>query len=305
MAGPPFNIDASTPASTDLVSAFPANEQANRQIIEDWLTFLSDPTTGLIKQAALPASAQAQAGYISGLTLSNNTGAPTTSLDIAVGVATSSNGTTAFNMKLASGLTKSLAAVWAVGTGTGGLDTGTVANNTYHVWLIARSDTGVVDVAFSLSASAPTIGTNIPAAYDRYRRIGSIIRLGGTIRSFIQTGDTFILGTAILNYTTTTNLSSTLLAFSSPVGIVTAPLIQFNCTVATGGVMAQFLGSAVAGGVTTQVQLIGTNAGDVTIPPPVFFTDTSANLWLQIVAAAPITGNSISTVGWIDTRGKG
>lgn len=55
MAGPPFNIDNTNPTVSSLVSAYPPNEQANRATIEAWLTFLSDPTTGIIKNAALPA----------------------------------------------------------------------------------------------------------------------------------------------------------------------------------------------------------------------------------------------------------
>ena len=46
-----------------------------------------------------------------------------------------------------------------------------MANDTwYHVWLIKRADTGVVDALFSLSATAPTM----PANYTRQppRRFG-------------------------------------------------------------------------------------------------------------------------------------
>jgi hypothetical protein len=58
-----------------------------------------------------------------------------------------------------------------LGTAAGALDTGAIANSTwYHVWLIERVDTGVVDVLFSLSATAPTM----PANYTRKRRIGSM-----------------------------------------------------------------------------------------------------------------------------------
>lgn len=53
---PPFNINDTSPAASDLISAFPANEQANRALIEEWLTFISDPTTGLVKTSALPTS---------------------------------------------------------------------------------------------------------------------------------------------------------------------------------------------------------------------------------------------------------
>jgi len=77
-------------------------------------------------------------------------------------------------MTLASGLTKRLDANWAVGTNQGGLDTGSIANTTYYVWLIQRSDTGVVDALFSLSSTSPTM----PSNYDRKRLVGSFSRVG-------------------------------------------------------------------------------------------------------------------------------
>lgn len=90
---------------------------------------------------------------------------------------------------------------WVVGTGNGGLDTGAIANNTwYHVYAIRRPDTGVVDRCFSLSASAPTIGGAIPAAYTQYRRIGSVKTNGSAqwIR-FYQNGDNFTWDTSVLD----------------------------------------------------------------------------------------------------------
>jgi hypothetical protein len=125
-------------------------------------------------------------GHIRGLTLSNSVGDATNDIDIASGEAASTE-TNPVLMVLASALTKRLDASWAVGTGNGGLDTGSIADGTYHVWLIQRSDTGVVDVLFSTSASSPTM----PANYDRKRRIGSFIRVSSTIRPFVQDGDDF------------------------------------------------------------------------------------------------------------------
>lgn len=52
MAGPPFIIDTTHPAGSDLVSLFPTNEQANRANLQSWLAFLSNPTTGLLLDTA-------------------------------------------------------------------------------------------------------------------------------------------------------------------------------------------------------------------------------------------------------------
>lgn len=53
---PPFNINETSPASNAVISAFPADEQANRAEIEEWLTFISDPATGMIRESVLPAT---------------------------------------------------------------------------------------------------------------------------------------------------------------------------------------------------------------------------------------------------------
>ena len=133
--------------------------------------------------------------YLAGLTLSNAGGDPTNDITVAVGQAVDS--TNARVLTLGSTITKQLDVNWSVGNNAGGLDTGGIANGTYHVWLIMRSDTGVVDVLFSTSASAPTMPTN----YDFKRRIGSILRESATIIAFSQSGDEFLRNAAILDVT--------------------------------------------------------------------------------------------------------
>lgn len=128
--------------------------------------------------AAQPLGLGVPRGYISGLTYSNNVGDATNDLDIAVGEA--ADGSNLRVIKLASALTKQSDAAWAVGTNAGGLDTGAVGNSDYYIWLIQRSDTGVVDVLYSLSSTAPTM----PANYDFKRLIGWFKRVGATIVAF-------------------------------------------------------------------------------------------------------------------------
>lgn len=115
-------------------------------------------------------------GYISGLTYANAVGDATNDITIAVGACADSTGV--YPMVLAAALTKRLDASWAVGDGNGGLDTGSIANTDYYIHLIARSDTGVVDVLFSISATAPTM----PADYDYRRLIGWFTRESGSIK---------------------------------------------------------------------------------------------------------------------------
>jgi len=116
--------------------------------------------------------------YIQGLTYSNNGSDATNDIDIAAGACVDATG--ALDMVLSATLTKRLDAAWAVGTNQGGLDTGSIGNSDYYIWLIKRSDTGVVDALFSTSATAPTMPTN----YDYKRLIGWFKRVGGTIVAF-------------------------------------------------------------------------------------------------------------------------
>jgi hypothetical protein len=123
--------------------------------------------------------------YLSGLALSTTGGSA--SFAVAPGVATSDDTTT--SMKLAQAYAKTTAS-WAVGSGNGGLDAGSIANNTwYHVFLIERTDTGVVDVLISSSPMSPAL----PTGYTKQRRVGSIKTDGsGHWVAFAQTGDEFV-----------------------------------------------------------------------------------------------------------------
>src|SRR5438128_8728199 len=95
-------------------------------------------------------------GYLAGLVLS--TAGSSTTMTTAVGQAVDS--ANASVMVLASAINKTTSS-WTVGSGNGGLDTGAIAANTwYHFFLIKRVDTNVVDVLFSLSASAPAMATS-------------------------------------------------------------------------------------------------------------------------------------------------
>lgn len=98
----------------------------------------------------------------------------TTSFSVATGGVGDS--TFADVMMLAATTTKTTSS-WAAGTGNGGLDTGSIgASSWYYVYLIKRPDTGVVDVLFSLSSSAPTM----PSNYTLKRMIGAVLTNGSS-----------------------------------------------------------------------------------------------------------------------------
>ncbi|WP_245448790.1 carbohydrate-binding protein [Bradyrhizobium ottawaense] len=152
-------------------------------------------------------------GYISGLTLS--TAGSSSTFAVAAGVAVDDSNTDF--MRLAASISKTTAA-WAVGTGNGALDTGTIANSTwYHVFEIKRPDTGVVDILISTSATAPTMPTN----YTLKRRIGSMKTNGsGQWTKFTQFGDEFLWDTPVAGDATSAALSAaTLFALTVPSGV--------------------------------------------------------------------------------------
>jgi hypothetical protein len=115
--------------------------------------------------------------YISGLTYANNGTDAVNDIDIAAG---SCSDSTNVNILILSAITKQSDVAWAVGTGAGGLDTGAVGDNPYYIWVIKRVDTGVVDVLFSLSSTAPVM----PVNYTLKRLIGWFRRVAATIVAF-------------------------------------------------------------------------------------------------------------------------
>ena len=154
----------------------------------------SDSATAVASQQSVKAYTDATAprGYIDGLILSNDGADAAKDIGIATGEATDDG--QAVVMKLSSALIKQLDVAWGVGTNQGALDgtesvAGTPdADTWYHIWLIRRSDTGVVDVLASESATGPTMPTN----YDQKRRIGAVLfDATPDILGFHQIGDHF------------------------------------------------------------------------------------------------------------------
>ena len=129
---------------------------------------------------------------LKGLQLSNHTDA---AHDIQITSGLCSDDANSEHMHLGSLIVKQIDAAWAVGTNQGGLDgsesvPGTPdANTWYHLHVIKRTDTGIVDVLFSESATAPTLPTN----YTKSRRVGSVLTDGSAnILGFSQVGDDFL-----------------------------------------------------------------------------------------------------------------
>lgn len=185
-----------TDAATLYIAAAPANG-TNITITNPWALWVdagnvrldgnlqvSGTTTlnGALTFTGQPTGTLAYGMYIQGLLPSNASGDPVNDITLSSGEATdaSSTATARRMMILTAALTKQLDVNWVVGTNQGGLDTGAIGNSDYYIWLIMRSDTGVVDALFSLSSITPTMPTN----YDFKRLIGWFKRVGGTIVAF-------------------------------------------------------------------------------------------------------------------------
>lgn len=245
--------------------------------------------------------------YLAGLTLANNGSDATNDIDIAVGACRDSTNVT--NMVLASALTKQLDAAWAVGTNQGMRDTGAISNATWHLFVIMRPDTGVVDVLASLSATSPSLPTN----YTYFRRIGSIIRSGGAIVLFSQNGDEFLRSASILDIdVTNAGTSAVLRTLSVPTGIKVWALFNlFTEQVATN--FALYVSSPDQSDESpnvTAAPLVTIGNTEAAAPNQYWLggvkvrTNTSAQIRTRQSLSGAGDIQRIATLGWIDTRGR-
>ena len=236
-------------------------------------------------------------GHLFGCTLS--TAGSSATFGVAAGEAADSTGVDL--LALASAYTKTTSA-WAVGTAAGALDTGTIAAGTwYHVYLIRRLDTGVVDVLVSLSATAPTLPTN----YTLFRRIGSMKTDGSSHWvGFTQIDDSFIWASAVLDLSNAVSPTSrTAQAVTVPTGVVVTALFRAAYNTSASG--ALIYTALIEADITPAVAVAGDMFANTT---GVFsgcnvqrITNTSAQIGVR-----DSVGNrhSISTYGWLDTRGR-
>jgi hypothetical protein len=246
-------------------------------------------------------------GQLFGLGLS--TAGASTSFGIAAGEAADSIGSDL--MVLASAYTKTTGA-WAVGSGNGSLDTGSIAASTwYHVWLIKRTDTGVVDVMASLSATAPTL----PGSYSLLRRIGSMKTNGSSQwTAFVQDGDLFQWGVPTADVAAVNpGTSAVTRTLTTPTGINCIANVGISALLSTASdnPAAVWLSDlAIADTAPNVVNAIlsfmnyiptaGTQLGGTASVR----TNTSAQIRSRCAASTAGLTLYISTFGWIDRRGR-
>lgn len=264
------------------------------------MSFVGTTLVSTINPALVP-------GYLSGLTLS--TAGSSATFSVAAGVA---NDTASGGLMTGSALSKTTGS-WVVGNNNGGLDVTSpaIANSTwYHVYLIKRPDTGVVDIAISTNATAPllipTANAVIPAAYTLSRRIGSM-KTNGSAQwtSFTQVGDQFIWAAPVQDVTNAGGAASrSTPTLTVPLGIVVNALFRANMG-SIGAVSAQLMLPSL---LETDASVTALNADLNTFngnAAGAFARLTNTSQQIGYRSANTNTGNiCISTYGWVDTRGQ-
>lgn len=242
--------------------------------------------------------------YINGL---NITVASTTTFTIGTGQALSDDNTTM--MSLGSSLTKSSAGTWVVGNNQNGLDTGTIANNTwYHAFLIYNPTTNTTDVLFSTSASAPSM----PSGYTKKRRLGSL-RTDGSAHfiTIFQNGDRFDLAVPV-NVVASTPIGSTTAQTATcfvPTGVVVEAINSVAMADATASGAGAYVSNlqqtdsaaSVAGGTITVLGGPASATNGSAIDGLRTITNTSGQIRYR--ANSTTLSFWLATTGWIDHRG--
>lgn len=179
-------------------------------------------------------------------------------------------------LALTSSISKTTGA-WAVGSGNGSLDTGSIAASTwYHAFLIKRVDTAVVDVLTSLSATAPTL----PSGYTLSRRIGSMKTDGSSNwLGFTQVGKDFYLSAPIFET-------------GSVITVGTSRLTQALAGVPT-GVVVKTLASVFAANTSTATNIW---IGSLFIPDaaPNIGASPGSTIFTGVSTTSAVTGGNVS-----------
>lgn len=248
------------------------------------------------------AAASVLRGQLGGLTLSNDAASPNTAIDTSAGVANSDDATSVMSLLA---FTKNANGPWALGTGNGCLDSGSslAASTWYHLFVIARTDTGVVDELCSTSATAPTL----PISYTKKRRVGSFrTNSSAQILGFSQNGDEFLLKTAItdLNSVIIGTSARSLVTITVPTGIQVNALINVLAISSTGAFGALLTSPDQVDNAALPTQLdIYANATNIYATGR-FNIRTSTGAQIGIRSNPNNASYSVNTLGWIDTRGR-
>lgn len=280
-----FTADASPDKAADYVVTYDASAATSKKVLLQNLP------------AIMPR------GYIDGCIISNN-GANT--FDVAAGACRDSTNTV--NINVAAMTAKDLASLWAAGSSAGVRETTAIANQTYHIWAVVKSDGTGQDVFASSSTVAATALAALVVISAGYaggflRLIGSIIRSAGAILPFVQYGDEFYLTTPTLDINNATpGTSANTATLTVPTGLKVKAFLNINAdngnAVYVSSLDVVDLAPSVSSSPLASIEI----SGAAQIGGQVFvWTSTSAQARYRATSNAAVRG---VTTGWVHPRGR-
>jgi len=267
-------------------------------------------TGGVLTPPVAPLSALEQ---LTGLGLTRTS---STAITVAVGACTSDDAVLLNRvlMSQTASIQGNTGGTFVVGNNQNKLDAGSIAASTwYHVFSIQRVDTGVVDILFSTSATAPAM----PANYTKQRRIGSFkTDAAFAMHYFTQDGDYIRLATSFLDVSSAPGSTAAVTATlaSVPTGVKVGALFNGMLLIGANSSSVYFsdlsandelpigVGAALAvPGFSVNVITANSNGAQQMVVQ----TNTSAQIRYRVssVTGGPTVG--IVTLGWYDRRGRG
>lgn len=201
---------------------------------------------------------------------------------------------------VATALTKQLDNSWAVGNNTGGLDTGTVAADTfYYCFAIYNPTNQTSDFLFSTSASSPTM----PSGYTKKKRIASLVTDGSSnIRNgsytFFGGGYRFIYSTKIAAFTAASPVAGTDLSLDCPPNTF---VLLSGSMAHTGAFSWYSVNSKTEGGQVISGTIGNIVAARSSITPPFpILADSSSTIQHGYVSGSGSSSVDLDLDGWIE-----
>jgi hypothetical protein len=312
-AGTSTRKDTFTTQAGDVAHANPVVADGNGYFAPIWLTgdYKEDLTDADdVSLAGFPVDNTSDTdtdlgfglGFSSGLDVSNAADADH-DITIALGKIMDSSQTSVIS--LLTGITKRIDAVWAAGTGNGGLPSALTltADTWYRVFLIKNPDTGDIDAGFDTSITAANLIADAPT-YTQYRRVSYVLTDGssnilewqpGNLRRYVWE----LMTAQLAGAGSASGASLTVQVPPSQIGIIMAQnyvttavtnyflLSQTNQTNSAPGVVFQ----TVAGQSTGSDYSLNTNTLEVRV-------DSASNIRQRVSEAVSFV--YVTTVGWID-----
>lgn len=264
-----------------------------------------DPVTGAPAYAT--ATKLTGRGVLWGLGTANNVSDATNDIDISPGAVVDSTGQ--YIIELASAVTRRLDGT-SFTTGNNGVmrDTGSISDGTWHLFAILNPTTGDTQVLASKSLSAPTL----PSGYTVFGRFMSVLRVSSALVPYLQDGDRVTLKTPVNNLNAgSLGTSAVTLALSIPTGLPLVAEVAFGLTnsASTGtvfGLVTSLSATDVAPTEALCHAATYTPSGGSAQTRVIMLvrTDSSAQVRYRLSDSAAAIKGILTTLGWIDTRGR-